>query len=137
MDALSEEIRERLGVRRLGSTGSGIAPAYGKTFDILDHALTYTTESEKSEYEILARALEQLNTERKNITIEYALKNPNLYTAFVEKEWNLIQKYFPYVSFDQIKKENNKQISLLREKVGTVAIRLCDERELIAGRVAK
>jgi hypothetical protein len=77
MDALSEEIRNRLEVRKLGSTGSGIAPAYGKTFDILDHALQYTTKKENGEYQTLARELEKLNEERKGITIEYALRNPN------------------------------------------------------------
>jgi hypothetical protein len=77
MDALSEEIRDRLEVRRLGSTGSGIAPAYGQTYDILNHAVKYTQKNKRAVYKLLAIKLKKLNEQRKNITIEYALQNPN------------------------------------------------------------
>ena len=130
LDALSEEIRERLSVPKIGSTGSGIAPAYGKTHTIIEHAITHG-QWVLPEYRELAQNLKSLNEQRWYSSILFALQRPNTYMSFVEAEWAIMKKYFPNISFDEIKKEQYRQIALLRQAKEQCKIIIGDEKEKI------
>lgn len=131
LDALSEEVRWRIWAQKIGSTWSGIAPAYGKTYKIIEQALGHTDWGNE-EYASLAKELERLNNARKDITIGLALSDTDTYLSFVEYEWNIMKKYFPNISFDEIKREQTRQIAHLRQKISFGQIILWDEKEKIS-----
>ena len=136
LDALSEEVRDRLGARKIGSTGSGIAPAYGKTHSIIDQALEYA-EWAREEYRELSESLKRLTEIRESITLWLALSSPDVYMAFVQAEWTIIVKYFPKISFDEIKREQFRKIAELRKAKNEWKIIIWDEREKIKALIGR
>ncbi len=130
MDALSEAIRENIWARKIWSTGSGIAPAYGYTATILEHGIN-SSASPQSGYRELHSALSHLSEKRSENTLDMALNHPTKYLEFVEAEWKIIQHYFPYISFDLIKELQLDQIEKLRIRIEWAEIRLVDERDAI------
>ena len=101
IDAFLEQTREDNNLRPIGSTGSGISPAYATT------PLRY------------------------NATLGTALRNPGEYFQSMRAEWTPYARFFPFISIDTLIEKQKEQIAILRTLCRQGKIQIGDEREKI------
>ena len=101
IDAFLEQTREDNNLRPIGSTGSGISPAYATT------PLRY------------------------NATLGTALRNPGEYFQSMRAEWTPYARFFPFISIDTLIEKQKEQIEIVRTLYRQGKIAIGDEREKI------
>ncbi len=98
IDAFLEQVREANGLRAIGSTGSGISPAYASI------PLRY------------------------NISLGMALRNPQEYFQSMRAEWEPYKRFFPLISIDSLIDKQKNQIEIIRSLYKEWKIKIGDEK---------
>jgi adenylosuccinate synthase len=101
IDAFLEQARESKGLNPIGSTGTGISPAYS-TVPL-----------------------------RNDVSIASALRNPDEYFRSMHAEWMPYAQYFPHISIDTLIEKQEDQIEKLRTFLNNGTIKIGDERAKI------
>lgn len=101
IDAFLEQARESSGLKPIGSTGTGISPAYSTV------PLRY------------------------DVSIASALRSPDEYFRSMHAEWMPYAQYFPHISIDTLIEKQKDQIEKLRTLLNNGTIKIGDERAKI------